>query len=190
MKIATTLGFALLAVCLIGATSVSAQVVPNIAVYFDDIHFESQQACPGNNVVDTLYVIAQNMGTFINAIEYRIQYTPGSAYFLKLGDIPAALDPYSFAIGQSETGVSIGWNLPKNAFVSFIVQRVIILWQCTGCGAADVVQVLPHPATGFLGAVEFGTGAFLPAVGLTSTICNTVATHESTWGAVKSLYRE
>jgi hypothetical protein len=188
MRIATTLGFALLAICLIGATNVSAQV-PNIAVYFDDINTEAVAICPGI-ILDTLYVVAQNVGTFINAIEYRIQYSPGSGYLAHIGEIPAAIDPYSFAVGSSPSGVSIGWGLPKNAFVPFIVQRVLVLWDCAGCGAQDVIQVLKHPATGFLGAVEFGTGAFIPCVGLTALICPVVATHDKTWGAVKSLYRD
>lgn len=187
MRIAMTLGFVLLAICLVGATTVRAQAVPNIAVYYEDIHFESG-VCPGFNVVDTFYVVAQNVGTFINAVEYRIDYTPVHNYFLKIGDFPAALDPYSFNIGSSETGISIGWSLPKNAFVPFILQRVVVIWQCTGCLGSDVIQVLPHPATGFLGAVEFGTGRFIPCVGLTATICSHIATHEKTWGAVKSLY--
>lgn len=186
MRIATTLGFALLAICLIGATNVSAQV-PNIAVYFDDIRFENQQVCPGI-ILDTLYVVAQNLGTFINAIEYRIDYSPGSAYLLWIGDIPAALNPYSFRIGTSPTGISLGWGLPQNAFVTFIVGRALVLWNCVGCGAPDVVQVLKHPATNFLGAVEFGTGVPIPCVGLTATICVTYATHDKTWGAIKALY--
>ena len=100
------------------------------------------------------------------------------------------LNPYSFAIGISPTGVSLGWGLPQNAFESLIVQRALVIWNCTGCGPVDVVRVLPHPATSFLGVAEFGTGRLIPAVGLTATICFTIATHETTWGAIKSLYQD
>jgi hypothetical protein len=187
MRIATTLGFALLAICLIGATSVSAQV-PNIAVYFDDVNTESA-VCPGGFLLDTLYVVAQNIGTFINGVEYQITGLT-NPYFTWGGDFPAALNPYSFAIGLSPNGISLGWPLPQNAFVPFIVQRILIFWDCTGCGPQANVTVVQHPATLFLGVAEFGTGVLLPAVGLTATVCASVATHETTWGKVKSLYAE
>ena len=154
MNTPAILGFVLLAICLIGVTSVGAQV-PNIAVYYDDIHTEAV-ACQGMSVLDTLYVVAQNIGTFINAAEYRIQYSPMVSYLIWVSDMPAALGPYSFAIGMSPSGISIGWNLPQNAFAPFIVQRILILWACTGCGPVDVVRVLPHPATSFLGVGAAG----------------------------------
>ena len=186
MKIATTLGFALLVICLIGATNVSAQV-PNIAVYFDDINTETV-VCQGS-ILDTLYVVAQNMGTFINGVEYSISGLNNSL-FAYVAEFPAALNPYSFAIGASPTGVSLGWGLPQNAFVPFIVQRILIVWNCIECSNREFIIVQPHPATLFLGVAEFGSGNLISCVGLTATVCATVATHETTWGAVKSMYQD
>ena len=135
MRIVTTLGFALLAICLIGATSVSAQV-PNIGVYFDGIKTDLK-VCPGI-LLDTLYVVARDVGGSISAAEYRIDYSPGSGYLSWIGDIPSHSHPYSSKIGSSPTGVSLGWDLPGHDFLPIILQRVLILWNCAGCAALDV----------------------------------------------------
>jgi len=186
MKTATAVGFALLAICLVGATDAGAQI-PNIAVYYEDIAKE-QAVCPGVGILDTLYVVAQNVNTFANAAEYSIEYSPGHGYLIFLADFPAVLNPYTISLGVSPLGLSLAWSLPKNMFVPFIVQRVLVIWECNVCVGMDIIRVRKHPATNFLGVAEFGTGKLIPCVGLTALICATVPTHEKTWGAVKAMY--
>jgi hypothetical protein len=182
MRIAITFVFALMVLCVVGNSSVSAQ--PSIAVYFDQINTESE-VCLGPNVLDTLYIVAQNVNTFFNAIEYRVDYSPGSAYFTFVGDLNSA----GTVVGNSAVGVSLGWGLPHNGFNPVVVQRALVFWTCSGCGPQDFIRVVPNPFTPDpIVAVEFPTNIKIPMIGLTSLICASVPAHETTWGKVKSLY--
>jgi hypothetical protein len=180
MRIAITFVFALMVLCVVGNSSVSAQ--PSIAVYFDQINTEATLCQTG---LDTLYVVAQNVNTFFNAIEYKIVYSPGFNYFFWVGDLNSA----GTVVGNSSVGVSLGWGLPHNGFNPIVVQRILIFWTCSGCIGPDDVIVVPNPFTADpVVAVEFPTNIKIPMIGLTSTICAVVPTEDTTWGRVKSMY--
>ena len=160
-----------------------------VQMYFDSKLRTTDAFCPRGPMVDTLYVVAHNFNAYITAIEYRILLPPELVW---LGDIPAASNQYSFVIGNTPTGISIGWGLPQNAIESFVLNRILVFWVCEqwNCGEQHAAWVLAHPATGFLRAIRWPDSQFIYADGSVSWVCfsHPVATHQTTWGAVKNLY--
>ena len=165
---------------------VSAQTSPFIAVYFDQsFQVEAQDPCPGIGVIDTLYVELVNADVFVTGVEFAVNYPPELTWI-------ADIDKQPVVNGTTPTGFSIGWATPQNGFgVAIDVCRVIVIWNCDGCATTDVpVDVVANPNTGFIGFTDFPNFNLFPAVGLTSLICPTVPTQDTTWGKVKSLYGE
>ncbi len=164
----------------------SAQTQPFIAVYFDQtFQTEAQDPCPGIGVLDTLYVELVNANVFVTGVEFAINYPPELSYLLDF-------DKQGTVIGSTPTGFSMGWAIPQNGFgVAIDVCKVLVQWTCDGCATIDVeLPVVQHPYTGFIGFTDFPNFDLFPAVGLTSLICPTVPTQDTTWGKVKSLYSE
>jgi hypothetical protein len=138
-------------------------------------------------VKDTLSVVANNFAMFMSTIEYSIQ--PPSVVATWSGDIHIA---GSLFLGQSPTGVTITYPIPRNAFFPAIVMYYEIIWLCAECNEeADPIIVKPHPGTNLLQAIEWQTFRTVDGVGMTSLACPPpISTEESTWGKVKSLYSE
>ena len=178
----------------IGAVA-NAQV-PNVQIYFDEGLKYSQKNCPTaplGSVADTLHVVANNFGIWMNAIEYSVIYP---AQLMWVGDIDESLSgalsigssPY---IGDGTGGVGIAFTPPRNGFVQLEVQKVVVVWMCNDCGPAnqDVpIIVVPYEASGLVRAVEWPNLNTVIGVGMTSLICATTPVQETTWGQIKALY--
>jgi len=165
---------------------VSAQTSPFIAVYFDQsFQVEAQDPCPGIGVLDTLYVELVNADVFVTGVEFAVNYPPELTWI-------ADFDKQEATVGTTPVGFSMGWAVPQNGFgVAIDVCKVLVMWNCDGCTVANSpVSVVANPFTGFIGYTDFPNFDLFPAVGLTSLICPTVPTQDSTWGKVKSLYVE
>jgi len=97
------------------------------------------------------------------------------------------------ALGTSPTGIALGYSTPQNGFFAVLLQTVQILWNCNDCSVTnDPIVVVPSPFNPS-GKVQFTNWPdfdLVDALGLTSQVCATVATEESTWGQVKALYSE
>jgi hypothetical protein len=94
-------------------------------------------------------------------------------------------------VGTTATGFSQGWGLPANGFSAVYVCGAQFLWKCDNCVIEDIeIVVVEHPHTGVLGFTNFPDYKVVPAVGMTSLICATVSSEETTWGQIKSLYSE
>lgn len=172
----------------IGAMSADAQT-PNVAVYFDDLLQETSKDCPPGTpgtVLDEAYVVCNNFGIFLIALEYQITFPPSVIF---LGDDPQNTNvPF---LGSSPAGIAIAWDIPQNAFDPFIANIITFVWNCDGCGATEPIVVGPNPQSNLLRGVEWLTQDQVIAVGMTSLVCpGTVSTEESTWGKVKALYNE
>jgi len=187
MRIATTVVFALAIVALIGATTASAQT-PFIAAYFDEGFTSLQEDCPAappGTVLGTLHVVLVNANAFVTGAEYRILY-PASIAWLADQDTPPV------TLGISPTGIALGYNVPQNGFFPVLLHRVQFLWLCSDCSIPnDPIIVAPSPVNpnGKVQWTDWPGFDLYDAIGLTSQICATVATEETTWGQVKSLYR-
>jgi hypothetical protein len=185
MRIATTVVFALLVLTLVGATVASAQT-PFIAVYFDQHPtFSLQKDCPGP-MQDELYVMLVNANAFVSGAEYRVAY-PGSMTWLADTNTPPV------TIGASPVGIALGFNLPQNGFFALLLHTVSIFWECSDCAVTnDPITVFssPHNPAGKIQYTDWPNFELFDAIGLTSQVCATVATEETTWGQVKALYSE
>ncbi|UCH84510.1 MAG: hypothetical protein JSW50_02115, partial [Candidatus Latescibacterota bacterium] len=88
-------------------------------------------------------------------------------------------------------GISMGYASPLNGFSTLQVCKVYVMWNCDTCPSTNIpMPVVKNPSTNFLGYTDFPNFVPFNAVGLTSLICATIATEESTWGKVKALYGE
>lgn len=188
MRFATMVVLVLMASVVI----VSAQTTPFIAVYFDQSYqvegnppAPSGDPCPGIGVVDNLYIALVNANVFVTGVEFAVNYPPELTWLADLNTQPVT-------VGTTPNGFSMGWGTPQNGFgIALDVCQVMVIWNCDGCTVTDSpIIVTPHPATGFIGFTDFPNFDQFPAVGLTSLICATVPTNETTWGQIKSLYGE
>jgi len=177
-------GFALLLIC--SASVVSAQT-PFIAVYFDANYTQVQKDCPpgpAGTVFDQFYVVLVNANRFVSGAEYRIQFGAAVMWLAATGLPPVAL-------GTSPTGIALGFPVPQNGFFPVQLQTLQVLWMCDGCNMLnDPIDVRANPNTGGTAPQWTDWPGFniYKAVGLSSSICATVATEETTWGQVKSIY--
>jgi hypothetical protein len=183
MRIATTVVFAL-ALAVFGATIASAQT-PFVAVYFDQNFTTLQKNCPGPGL-DELYVVLVNANAFVSGAEYQISY-PGTITWLADQGTPPV------TIGSSPTGISLGFSVPQNGYFAVLLHTVQVLWNCSDCSVTnDPIVVGDNPLTPDVGVLwtDWPNYDLFVALGLTSQVCPTVATEETTWGQVKALYSE
>jgi len=183
MRIATLVFAALM----VTAVAVSAQT-PYIAVYFDKGHSQEAKDCPGPGpVVDTWYIAAVNFNMFLSGAEFAVQYPPAVQWLADAATPPVTL-------GFTPTGITMGFPVPQNGFNTVDLCQVVVLWNCETCMDPylnNLVRVIQHPGTGFLGAVDYPGFNLVPSVGLTAVLCAcTIPVEQTTWGQVKAVYGE
>lgn len=181
-----------LAVALVGVLAGSAMAqVPNVQVYFNAAHTETQRDCGAPGTLDSLYVVMNNWNMNVTGVDFKVQLPPALIW---LGDnLP---DPSTQTkIGQSPTGVAIAYAncCYLNGYLSNDVLHVLFLWgQCdcnTGPKSIIVGGYTPAGKTQPT-AVRKEDFQEFSGVGMTSLICpGVIATEPSTWGQVKALYR-
>ncbi|MDX1440406.1 MAG: hypothetical protein R3284_10940 [Rubricoccaceae bacterium] len=179
MKWTTTLVIAV-AICVLGTSAASASS-PFVAVYFDQNLTQEQKDCPGYGIRDTLFVAASNFDNLLGGLGFQIFY-PTSVFWFADFDVLTEGDG-GVIIGDTPSGISIGFPGPENFNLTRLVLKVDFFWNCDGCEYLnDPIQVCcvegsAHP--GF---------ELVQGIGLTALVCATVPTEESTWGRVKALY--
>ncbi len=163
------------------AAPLAAQT-PYVQVYFDPGHTQTTSDCPGMQI-DTLYVVAHNFNAWLTAIEFSITYPAEMNWLADMASTP-------LVIGNSPAGVALAFPTPVNGFDAVEVMQVMVMWQCSACGASTNIPlvVAPHPQTGFVRATRYPDNGFINAVGMTSLLCATVPVEETTWGQIKALY--
>jgi hypothetical protein len=176
----------LIAIVFTIAITGSAYAQPNIMVYFDEDMTLGAANCPPGppgTVIDTLYVVANNFNMWISAAEFMIVYPPQLTVLGDNFDTPLVM-------GTTSTGVTIGWQSPKNCFGATVLAEVVVQWMCNDCvGNLDApIDVVPNPSLGFLRAVQWPDTFTVNAIGMRSLICATTPVEETTWGQIKSLY--
>jgi len=181
MRIATLVVVALMAT----VVAVSAQT-PYIAVYFDQYLTQETTVCPGVGVIGTWYVAAKNFNAFLMGAEFAIQYPPAVIWM-------ADLNKPAVSVGNTPTGISMGFPLPVNGFFPVLLCTPQVFWNCDACVDPylnNAVTVVANPSTGFLGVTDYPQYNAIPCVGLTAYVCATVPAEETSWGQVKALYGE
>jgi hypothetical protein len=182
-----------LAVALVGVIAGSAMAqVPNIQVYFDPAHTQTQRECGAPGTPDSLFVVMNNWNMNVTGVDFSISYPSVLIY---LGDnLPDPLTQTK--IGQSPTGIAIAYAncCFLNGFESVEVLRPLVLWGPCDCAdnTPKAVVVGGYTPLGKTQPSVVRKEDFqeFSGVGLTSLICpGAIATEPSTWGQVKALYR-
>lgn len=170
------------ALLLVVCTGLSLAQTPTVRIYFDTGLTAQSKNCPPGGGLDSMFVVAQAFGSLIGGLELAINFPGTMTWVADVGTPPVT-------IGDSPTGISMGWPVPENAFGRFRAYMILFTWNCNGCGVTDdPAVVVPRPSTGFVGAASFPTYQLISAVGMTSLVCATVPVEETTWGRVKALY--
>ena len=176
-----------LAVAVLGFTAYTADAqVANVQVYFDANFTQTQAICGGVGIPQDLFVVANNFGMFMSAIEYKVVLPPSLFYIAEVTTAPVI-------VGNALAGVAMSWAVPQDAFGALGVSRIIATWQCNDCAfdlvADEPIVVVPHPISGLVRAVRWPDNTLFNAFGLTSIVCaDVVPTEETNWGKVKALY--
>jgi hypothetical protein len=179
-----------LAVALVGVLAGSAMAqVPNIQVYFDPNHTQTQTNCGDQGTQQLLYVVMNNWNFNISGVDFSIAYPPSLVWVTDI--LP---DPL--------TSVKIN-NSPSTWVVAIAYANCCFL---DGTQSQEVLQVLAiwGPCDWCPGAAAGGCGRLQPSrqdaahcgaeedfsehtgVGMTSLICaGPIATEPSTWGQVR-----
>jgi len=180
-----------LAVVLVGVIAGSAMAqVPNIQVYFDPAHTQTQTTCGPQGQPTDLYVVMNNWNMNVTGVDFSISYP---SVLVWLGDnLPDPLTQTQ--IGTSPTGIAIAYAncCYLNGFMSVEVLRPLVLWGPCDCNTPKAVVVGGYTPLGKTqpSAVRKEDFKEFSGVGMTSLICpGAIATEPSTWGQVKALYR-
>jgi len=186
-----------LAVALIGLVAGSAMAqVPNIQVYFDANHTQTQRNCPGVppfTLIDSLYVVMNNWNMNVTGVDFSIHYPPSVVWIadhLVDTSIQASL-------GSSPAGIAIVYAncCPADGFQNVEVLRPVFVWGVCDCAQSPPPQAIVVGGYEPLGktqptAVRKEDFALFSGLGMTSLICpGPIAVQPSTWGQVKALYR-
>lgn len=181
-----------LAVAMVGVLAGSAMAqVPNIQVYFNPAHTETQSACGTQGTPANLYVVMNNWNMNVTGVDFSISYPPSLIWLAD--NLP---DPSTqVSIGASPGGIAIAYAncCFLNGFLNNEVLIPFVLWGPCDCNNA------PQPLVvgGYVplgktqpSAVRKEDFAEFSGLGMTSLICpGIVATEPTTWGQVKALYR-
>lgn len=184
-----------LTVALAGVMAGSAIAqVPNVQVYFNPAHTETQAFCPGGppgTVQQNLYVVMNNWNMNVTGVDFSISYPPSLIY---LAD--QLVDPVTqVSIGNSPTGIAIAYAncCYQDGFQAIEVLRPLVMWG--PCDCSQGIQPLVVGGYTPMGktqptAVRREDFAEFSGIGMTSLVCPIgVATEQTTWGQVKALYR-
>lgn len=180
-----------LAVVMTGVLAGSAMAqVPNIQVYFDLSHTQTQRDCGPQGTPDSLFVVMNNWNMNVAGVDFSITYP---SVMIWLGDnLP---DPSTqVKIGTSPSGIAIAYAncCFQNGFQSVEVLRPLVLWGPCDCSSPKSVVVGGYTPLGKTQPTAVRKEDFqeFSGVGMTSLICpGAIATEPTTWGQVKALYR-
>jgi hypothetical protein len=186
-----------LAVAMAGVLAGSAMAqVPNIQVYFDPAHTQTQSACGQLNTVATLYVVMNNWNMNVTGVDFSIAYPPSLIW---LADNLPDGGATSTSIGASPGGIAIAYAncCFLNGFLNNEVLLPVVLWGPCDCASPPPANPQPLVVGGYtpLGktqptAIRKEDFAEFSGLGMTSLICpGAIATEPTTWGQVKALYR-
>ena len=121
-------------------TSIAVAGIPTVTIYFDEaLTVQSvDRLSPGQH---TLYVVAEYFDAYLTAIEYKIDYPAGMTWIRDV-DLPVV------KIGATPDGIAQAWGTPIDAFVPVVIAKAVVQWD----GTRGVLEIKPHPKTGFIRA--------------------------------------
>ena len=178
----------LVGACVMAVLSSAARTqVPFVQVQMDDDAYPSATNCKPPNTFDTLIVNVHNLNAQFVGFELSIQYPPA---LLFLDDLVDA-DSY---VGSSLDGITITWLEPQEGFGVVELFRVRVIWTgACNCNEGVVpVNVYGRSGTGSPRVVRWPDLDQVDVAGLHSLVCGDgppISVEDTTWGAIKALYR-
>jgi hypothetical protein len=185
-----------LAIAFVGLMAAGATAqAPFFQVYFDDAsngsYGETQANCgePGTKL--SMYLVGQNFNMLVAGLEYQVFFPQALLY---TDDLFPVVPGGTLVFGDSKSGASVGYGLPRNGFSPLLISTIGASWtgQCDCAVGPQALVVGPHPGSGANSPrfVRYPDYAIIDGVGMTSLICpGPVAAQETTWGGIKALYR-
>jgi hypothetical protein len=141
-----------------------------------------------------IYLYLHQADYFITGIEYQL-LTPSDPTHVMFSLSPSIEYPDNMTVnlGDPFNGHSIGYYPPFNGFVPgynlMCTMTGMITVPCSTMYDYSLV-IGPHPESGELRGTYAPDNDFFPIIGLTSRLCpEAYATDETSWGAIKSLYK-
>jgi hypothetical protein len=184
-----------LAVAVVGVLAGSAMAqVPNIQVYFDENHTQTQTNCGDPGSPTFLYVVMNNWNFNIAGVDFSIAYPPSLIWVADVVTDPLTSAKINFSpstLGGTAIAYASGYFLDGTQ--SQEVMKALCTWG--PCDCAQGPQPVVVGGYALLGktqpsAVRREDFSEFAGVGMTSLICaGPIATEPSTWGQVKALYR-
>jgi hypothetical protein len=184
-----------LVVTLVGVLAGSAMAqVPNIQVYFDPAHTQTQTNCGDPGSLTCLHVVMNNWNLNIAGVDFSIAFPPSLIWVADVLPDPltsASINKSPNTLGGIAIAYASGYFLDGTQ--SQEVLQVLCTWGPCDCAQGPQPVVVggytllgkPQPS-----AVRREDFAEFAGVGMTSLICaGPIATEPSTWGQVKALYR-
>ncbi|MHC4060747.1 MAG: hypothetical protein ACYSR6_03925 [Planctomycetota bacterium] len=178
------------------SSSIAEGGTPSISIYFDadlSTYGDNCPSAPPGTTIDTLYVVADSIGTPIKSIEYRVKLVPSLQYI-------EDLIPSGSSTGTTVTGITQSWPTPIDASSKFVVAMIIVVWLCDHCHPGNQHQLVctdTHPATGYLRAMTDGDtwiypnswpGITCPASPIRRCVTSQTPVNPASWGEIKAIY--
>jgi hypothetical protein len=134
-----TCSLALLALLGLGLAPTAANAAGTVTVYFNSSGTLRTVDSPGVGLLQTAHIYGEGFaGSFISGAQYQVDYGP---QFTWIADVPEG----GVVIGDSPTGISIGFGINIKNGTKFKIQRATLLWN-TDCAALNGnVLVNEHP---------------------------------------------
>lgn len=172
-------------IILVMSVSLAAGQTPTLRIYFDLELTQGHQGCPDppdSLLEDSLYVVAENFGTWFTAMEYQIQFPPE---MILIEDDTGGLN-----ISNSAEGIATAWPTYLIGTERVVINKVKFMWNCQIDPNGDIpIPIVAHPQTGHIRGVSWWTHEFITAVGSSGWISQEeVPVEDTSWGRIKSIY--
>ncbi|MHC4216332.1 MAG: hypothetical protein ACYSWP_23520 [Planctomycetota bacterium] len=158
----------LTAVLLIAGAAVTDTNAQTINLYFDDNFTQTSMDCPGSGQMGTLYVVAEDFNSWLSAFEFKVNLPPSMHHIADVTSCP-------LVIGNAVSGVSVSCPYPQNGYSQLLIAVIYFSWLCDDCSNAnELLSVVEHPLTQFLGAVSYPGNVPIPASGGKAYVCRNI----------------
>jgi hypothetical protein len=174
---------ATLAVALV-ATGASAPVYgAGVGVYFDQDATQQFAFFEGGlDRFHTAYVIAVDTEMWVGGVAFQLNLDE------RIG-LWSVEYPEALKMGEPQSGVLIGFHHCRNGhYGEVVVAAILNLWTGTALMTNAEIKIVAHPEEGAVMVADC-EGVLHPVDGYNAFLTITVDTDETSWGAVKNLYR-
>ena len=148
------------------AQALSPSVTPSVKVFFDPAFQKTTRECPGDGVIDTLYVVGCDYYAHLSGMEFRIEYPKEVAW---ITDFAIINEGVAIILGKSTDRLAIGFKEPIWFDELQLVCKLQVEWKCgKDCASRDIPIKVVN-----LAASDWPGFQLVPGSGGTSIVCPT-----------------